>query len=892
MNLSKEKLRERFSREWKKHYAVDFLIEKGFERKKCEKCGRFFWTLDSKRKTCADSSCVGFEFIGKGTKHYGYIETWRAIEKYFTKHGHKSIPRYPVVARWRDDLYFTNASIIDFQPYVVSGEIAPPANPLIVPQASLRFKDLENVGVTGQHFTAFIMFGQHAFNSPKTGLFYWKNEAVMHDFNYLTKVIGVKAEELAFQEDVWMGGGTFGPCIEYCAKGVELGNIVFMQFKELANGKAEELKTKVIDMGAGLERIAWYTNGTPTSYDVVFASVLPKMKDNAGLEVDDREFAEFAKCSGCLDVEEGNIKEKKNKIFNDLGINERVFSKQIRPLQALYAAADHLKAVLYAVSDGMLPSNAGGGYNLRLVLRRVFAFDKEFGLNLDYAEILAGHAEALKPLDATLLEGVDSAIEVVREEEKKYSITKKKCSQKVSALMEKTKKGEKITTKQLVQLYESDGVPVEMVEEEAKKLGVKIDIPENFYQLVAQKNEKAKPKALKAKAEKFKKTKQLFYEEKDIEEFSAKVLGVDGKAIILDRTLFYPDSGGQAPDHGTLNGIEVEDVEKFNGVIYHYVKKPSEFKKGTRVIGKIDLKRREQLKKHHTAAHLLNAAARSLLGKHVWQAGARKEENKAHLDITHYKRITSEELRELELLVNKSIQQNLPVHIQEMPRNEAEKKYGFILYQGGYVPGKILRIVNIKGVDVEACGGTHVKSTGEIGFFKILKRESVQDGIERIVFACGEPALRVMHQREELLEKAAKNLSVQAQELPHSTERFFHEWKELRKELEKARQKIAEAKSRELMEKKGKIIKEYIEGIDSKALMEIGNRVIEKRAGIVLVLGTKENVVVFCGSKSKKNAREELQKILAKAGGKGGGSERMAAGRVENSARLKELLEK
>jgi len=469
MDLSKEKLRERFSRDWKKHYRIEFLEKKGFERKKCLHCGRFFWTLDPERETCADSTCVGFEFIGKGTKHYDYVGTWRAIERYFTKQKHKSIPRYPVVARWRDDLYFTNASIIDFQPYVVTGEIAPPANPLIVPQASLRFNDLENVGVTGQHYSAFIMFGQHAFNSPKTGLFYWKNEAVQHDFNYLTKVIGVKPEELAFQEDVWMGGGTFGPCIEYCAKGVELGNVVFMQFRDLGSGKYEELKTKVIDMGAGLERIAWFTNGTPTSYDVVFADILPKMKDNAALEFDSRTFMEFAKCAGCLDIEDGRIKEKREKICRNAGIDSAAFAKQIRPLQALYAAADHLKAVLYAVTDGMLPSNAGGGYNLRLVLRRVFAFDREFSLGLDFAEIISGHAESLKALDSTLLDGVDSAIEVVKEELRKYSSTKEKGAQKVSALLEKKKKGKKVSASHLIQLYESDGIPVEIIEEEARK---------------------------------------------------------------------------------------------------------------------------------------------------------------------------------------------------------------------------------------------------------------------------------------------------------------------------------------------------------------------------------------------------------------------------------------
>lgn len=891
MSVSKEELRARFTKEWKKHYKVEFLEKKGFERKKCGNCGRNFWTLDPDRKTCADSSCAGFGFIGKPGKKLGYIETWREIEKYFVKRGHKSIPRYPVVARWRDDLYFTNASIIDFQPYVVSGEISPPANPLIVPQACLRFNDLENVGVTGQHYSSFIMFGQHAFNSRKTGLFYWKNEALMHDFNYLTKVIGVKAEDLCFQEDVWVGGGTFGPSIEYCAQGVELGNCVFMQFKDLGNGRFEELKTKVIDMGAGLERIAWYTNGTPTSYDIVFERVLKGMFKKAGFSYDKKLFTEYAKLSGGLDIENPDFKEKKRAILKELGLGEGDYAKTIKPVQALYACADHLKTILYATSDGMLPSNAGGGYNLRMILRRVFALDREHSLNLDFDAILRDHAESLKGFDDLLEKAVFSASEVVVEEHKKEREARSNASKRIVALIEKAGRGKEISASDLIRLYESNGVPVELVEEEAKKKGIRIDVPENFYQLVAKKNEVEVAEAPKVLGlEKYPKTKELFYSEKDVEEFSARVLGVEGKAVILDRTLFYPGTGGQAPDKGTLNGIEVEDVEKHEGVIFHYVKKPSEFRKGAGVIGRIDLKRRKQLARHHTAAHLLNAAARNLLGSHVWQAGARKDEDKAHLDITHYKRLTPEQLRQLELMVNESIQQNIPVTSTEMPRSEAEKKYGFILYQGGYVPGKTLRVVNVEGIDVEACGGTHVKNTGEIGFFKILKREGVQDGIERIVYACSVPALKEVHRKEKLLEDSARIFSVQESELPRTSERFFREWKNLRKALEDARTSIARAKASELFTREATELKEYLEGLDTKTLIEAGNSIISKKPSVSVILGSNDKIIVMCGTQSGKNANEELKRLIARFGGKGGGSERMAIGRIEKTAEFKTYL--
>ncbi len=891
MSVSKEELRKLFARDWKKHYRTEFLVEKGFVRKKCEKCGRAFWTLDPDRRVCADSTCVEFDFIGRKGKKLGYIETWREIEKFFVKRKHTSIPRYPVVARWRDDLYFTNASIIDFQPYVVSGEIEPPANPLIVPQASLRFKDVENVGVTGQHYTSFVMFGQHAFNSRKTGLFYWKNEALEYDFEYLTRIIGVKPEEICFQEDVWAGGGTFGPCIEYCANGVELGNCVFMQFKDLGNGKSQELKTKVIDMGAGLERLAWYSNGTPTSYDVTFEKVLRGMYRNAGFSYDKKLFITYSRLAGRLDVEEGKLREKKFHILRELGLSEKDFSEKIKPVQALYACADHLKTILYATADGMLPSNTGGGYNLRMILRRAFALNREFGLNIDFDTVLRDHAEALKGFDDTLGEAVFSAGEVIAEEKKKEKESRASAGKKLHALIEGMRKGGKIGQVELVRLYESDGIPVELLEEEAEKQGLKIEVPENFYQLIAKKNESVKrEKPMFLGLEKYRKTRELYYSEKELSEFKARVLGLEGKAVILDRTLFYPGTGGQAPDKGTLNGVKVEDVEKHEGVIFHYVKKPLEFKKGTRVIGKIDLRRRKQLARHHTAAHLLNAAARNLLGKHIWQAGARKDEEKAHLDITHYRRLSSEQLRELELMVNEFIQQNIPVTSTEMPRVKAEKKYGFTLYQGGYVPGKKLRVVEVQGIDVEACGGTHVKSTGEIGFFKILRREGVQDGVERIVFACGAPAVKEVHRKEKLLEGSARVFSVQENELPRTSERFFREWKDLRKELENLRESIARAKALELMQKKEKKLKAYFEGVDTRTLIETGNSIISKKPDSVVMLGSGQNIVAMCGPKSGKNASEELHKLLDKFGGKGGGSERMAIGRVEKALEFKEFL--
>jgi len=879
--VEKKELYALFSKEWEKHYKVPTLIEKGFVRKRCRNCGRFFWTLNPAREICADSSCTNFGFIGKKTKGYGYIETWREIEKYFEKHGHKSIARYPVVARWREDLYFTNASIIDFQPYVVTGELEPIANPLIVPQPCLRFNDLQNVGVTGQHHSAFIMFGQHAFNSQKTGLFYWKDEALEHDFNYLTKVIGVPKEELVFMEDVWAGGGTFGPSMEYLAHGVELGNCVFMQFKETASGY-EELKTKVIDMGAGLERLAWYTNGTATTYDVVFKDVMKKMLADAGLKYDSKKFMEFSKLGGMLNVENGMLKEKHAKILQSIGLSKEEFESSIRPLQALYACADHLKALLYAITDGMLPSNSGGGYNLRILLRRVLGFNEEFDLRIDIPGIIELHAKTLKDLDPILLEGVQSTIDVIDEEIKKNNELKVKAKQIISTIIEKAKKGVKPSESDYVKLYESNGIAPELIEKEALKSGIELEIPENFYYLIAKKNEREVPKEKKPLLSKdYPKTKELYYDDPLLKSFKAKVLGVEGSFVILDKTAFYGTSGGQAHDTGTLNGIAVIDVEKHEGIALHKVAEPNKFKVGATVTGEIDIERRKQLMRHHSATHLLNACCKRLLGRHIWQCGAQKDVNKAHLDVTHYKRITKEQLYELERMVNELILADIPIKTFFMQRNEAEQRYGFTLYQGGYVPGKELRIVEIPNVDVEACGGTHALSTADIGFFKIIKREGIQDGVERITFVCGLEALKYVQEREKILEEAASELSVQAHELPRTAKRFFKEWKELKKNLDEANEIIASLASKELIASKAKMEKAYFEGLNLKQIIEIGNKVIAKKPQALLILGAGQNIVVFCGNTSGKNADEELKKILLKVGGKGGGSPRMAIGTAD-----------
>jgi alanyl-tRNA synthetase len=907
MDVDKDALRKQFSAEWEKHYKLKTLTERGYKRKRCKKCKRAFWSK-TERELCGDASCIGYQFIGSTPvkKKLDYIQTWKAIEKYFKKSGHGYVKPYPTVARWRDDLYFTIASINDFQPYVVNGELEPPSNPLIVPQPCIRFSDLSNVGVSGRHYTNFVMIGQHAFNTKKTGLFYWKEEAIKHDLNYL-KALGIPEEEIVFQEDVWAGGGNFGPSIEYFVRGLELGNCVFMQYEVTPTG-SKELPTKVIDMGAGLSRLAWITSGEPTSYEVVFGPVIESMKKQTGIKVDKKLFLRFAKISGSLNEEDvPDLEKEKERIAGLLGISKKELFETLEPLQALYASADHLKTILFTVTDGMLPSNSGGGYNLRMLLRRVFGFEERYDYDIDYAKIMKGHADYLGYIFPHLKDGVETTLDVIEEETKRYKATKEKARGIVLNLVKKAKGTREgvsnkeragaggIKTPELLTLYKSHGIPPESVLEVASENGVDVKMPGNFYDLVREgEGMKASPskapsvKLLVSELSKMPNTKPLYYTKKA--SFTAKVLAtLHNKYVVLDQTAFYPEGGGQVSDTGTLEGARVKHATKQAGTVLHEVDDIAAFKPGKMVKGIVDISRRKTIARHHTAAHVLNAACRDVLGPHIWQAGSYKDEKKAHLDVTHYRRITNEELARIELKVNEYIMADLPIESQVLPRNVAEKKYGFRLYQGGVVPGKELRVISIGDIDHEACGGTHqmLTGTGEIGSFKIMKREGVQDGVERIVYKGGFPAIQYMQEKESLLREASSVFSVQDEELVKTTRRFFDEWKSQRKKIEALSEVLVREEERDIVEKyPGKPVMKVLD-LDLTAMRKLALKVAESKKAAACLINKSGDLVCAAGEGSGVSAKAMLEKVIKQLGGSGGGSDRIAQGKVKKVGLVK-----
>ncbi len=781
----KEELRKLTREHPEKFYPVNKLKELGFKRYQCSKCGRFFWSAVP-RNVCGDSSCLGgYDFIGNtpARNKLSYVEVWKRFSKLFSEYGYTPIKRYPVAARWRKDTDFVQASIYDFQPYVVSGEIEPPANPLVVPQFSLRFNDINNVGLTGSHYTGFVMIGQHAFKPPEE----FNQEKYFEDiYHWLTIGLGLPKGEIVFHEDAWAGGGNAGVCLEFFSRGLELGNQVYTGYKVTESG-LKPLKLKVLDMGMGQERNAWFSQGTHTSYDAVFPHVMNKLYSLTGVNANSKLMSKFLPYASLLNSDEVSDVEKVWKfIANKLNYSVEDLKDKVSTFQALYSIAEHSRSLLVALNDGVLPSNVGGGYNLRLILRRALSFIKKYQWNIKLEDVVTWHAEELKELFPELQDNLNEVIEIIRVEERKFENN----LNNIKKITEKIVKQGQISTEKFIELYDSHGINPESIVDAAKKQGIDIKVPDNFYALLDERHSNKKEQETQTrKSKRFdfkttKKTKALYFDNYKLVNFSAEVLEIlpDKERglyyVILDKTAFYPTSGGQEHDTGSLNGEEVVDVFKQDNLIVHVLKKVT-FKEGDIVNGNIDLDRRIQLTQHHTATHIINGAARSVLGNHIWQAGASKTVERARLDITHYEQIKPADLKKIEAKANEIVKENLKVKKYFLPRNIAEQKFGFRLYQGGAVPGKEIRIVEIPNFDVEACGGTHLDKTGEAKLIKIIKTSKIQDGIVRIEFVAGHAAEEFINKEKTLLNELSKLLDCSTEELPCRVRELFDLWKQI-----------------------------------------------------------------------------------------------------------------
>ena len=903
-------------------YRLDYFEEEGFHRKQCPVTDVHFWTRDPDRETCGEPPADDYSFIDNPgfDEEYTLEEMREEFLSFFEEHGHERIEPYPVAAnRWRDDVLLTQASIYDFQPLVTSGQTPPPANPLTISQPCIRMQDIDNVGKTGRHTMAFEMMAHHAFNAREevgdeyaySGEVYWKDETVELCDQFFEHM-GADLEEITYIEDPWVGGGNAGPAFEVLYRGAELATLVFMSMEQDDEGDYEmkdgnrysPMDTYIVDTGYGLERWTWVSQGTPTVYEAVYPDMIEFLKENANVSLTDDEeelVHRAAKLSGYLDIDEiDDLTQARADVADELGVDAAELTELLHPLETIYAIADHCRTMAYMFGDEIVPSNVGTGYLARMVLRRTKRLVDDVGVDAPLDELVDMQAERLG------YENRDTIRDIVRTEERKYRETLERGRRKVESLAaEYADKDAAIPVEELIELYDSHGIQPEMVAEIAADRGASVDVPDDFYSLVAERHEgEGASREAVERSERLAdlpETERLYYDDQERTEFEAVVLDViereDGYDVVLDQTMFYPEGGGQPADHGTLSTddvtVQVTDVQIRDGVVLH--RADGNPGKGEFVRGQLDVERRRRLMRHHTATHVIGYAARQVLGEHVRQAGAQKGTHRSRLDVRHYERISREEVKRIEAVANDLVMRNVAVKQRWPDRHEAEEEHGFDLYQGGIPPGQNIRTITISD-DVQACGGTHVSRTGDIGTIKILTTEPVQDGIERIVFAAGDAAIEATQRTEDALYEAADVLDVTPEDVPETAERFFTEWKERGKTIDRLKTELAEARAAagedEIDIDGTPAVVRRLDG-DADELRATANALVEE--GKVAVLGSgsggSAQFVVGVPDGVGINAGEVVGQLAGRVGGGGGGPPDFAQGGGPDVDALDEVLD-
>ena len=888
---------------------VEIFNELGYKKQTCKTCGQEFYSQVD-RDTCGDAPCDEYGFIANPAtdKPYNLYEIQKVFKEFLESEGHTAIKRYPVLAkRWRDDVFLVGASIFCFQPWVTSGMVKPPANPLEIAQPSIRLNDVDNVGRTGRHMTCFTM-GSHTVINTEDNFIYWEDETIRlcHEF---FKSIGINTDEITFIKSWWSGGGNEGPCYEVCCRGVELATLVFIQYETLDDGSKKEIPIKVVDTGYGLERIAWISQGTPTAYDACFAPVVNKLKQLTGVEINEDIQGRNAQIAGMMDIEDiGDLKELRQQVADSLNLTLDEYLKAAEPMEAIYIIADHTRCLAFMLADGIIPSNVKEGYLARLVLRRTIRFMKDLQMSQSLAEIMEIQLDFLSKFYPEIRDSEEHIMNIISLEEERYTATVKKGKSIVKRAIKRLKKeGKKeMPLEMLIDLYDAHGIPPETVVEMAGD-DFTVNVPDNFFTQVAGAHEKDTTNKKASLKLDYPETELLFYEDFYQDEFTSKVLGIitkdDRQCLIFDKTAFYPEGGGQPCDQGEVsidgNVFKINYVEKIDNVVLHHVsQKVDEDVVGKSVEGKIDFTRRMTLARHHTGTHLVIAAARKVLGSHIWQAGSQNALSRARIDLSHYKRITQVELNEIEKLANEYVMENIDLDIKFHTRDEAEALYGFKLYQGGIVPGKMIRVVKIPGVDVQACAGTHVPRTGIIGPIKINKTERVQDGVERIDFSAGLAAVDSIQHDSALLKESASIFKVENDQLPKTCDRFFSEWKAQKNEIDRLKSEIASLKMNSIAddykEINGlKVVSQLIEA-DFKELQKMATDFTDNGKADVVIMGNNDGKIVGAASQNAIDSGVKINEIIKTAasvlGGGGGGRLTLAQGAGKNSEKMEEAI--
>jgi alanyl-tRNA synthetase len=898
-----------------KECKLNFFIENGYIRKKCKSCKDYFWTLNNDLDICGDKSCKDFSFINNpmGYEKLSLNQVREYFTSFFENKNHSKLfypitgERCPVIARWRSDIYLTIASIADFQPHVTSGEVPPPANPLVISQPCIRLNDLEQVGISGRHLTTFEMMGHHAFNKNIDEI-YWKEDTVHYCDEFFVNKIGIERNEITYKEQLWYGGGNAGPCLEVLSGGLEIATLVFMNLKKDANGsfningeKYIKNPLNIVDTGYGLERISWLTNGTKTIYDVVFPKIIERIYNNSNNKHDS---------------------------------------------QSIYSLADHSKCIAFMLGDGIVPSNVKAGYLARLIIRRSIRFIKKLKLDVNLKDLVEMQLELLKNDFPSLITGRNQIFDILTIETKKYADTILKGESLVKKLI---KNKDNLDNKKLIMLYDTHGMPPDLVKKISKKEGVEIQIPSNFDSMIAELHSHYDQVSSNETIRKnLPLTKILFYEDHYLKEFDAEILWKNKldnyTEIILDKTSFYPEGGGQPGDRGFFifnnKKIDVKRTLKEGKSIIHII--DGDLSIGDKIHANIDWNYRYSLMKHHTGTHVLNASLRKTLGEHIWQAGSQISFNEARFDFAHYKKISDNELKTIEKIANGLVKKGKVVEKKLIVRNTAEKMYGFRLYQGGVPPGNMIRVINIPGLDVEACGGTHLNNIDEIEQIRILKSERIQDGVNRITFTAGKMVEAFQKQElekynkiikiigykykiknkiniENQLNGASKIFSVPVNQLESTIKRFISDTgdekitevtdlKEASEHIFIKWKKINKIKRKKSAEKD--VYKNFPHEVKNIGSIEIiiipklsksfndfilAGKTTKEKEGRIIIIGTDKGITCACSNDLTKKYNINCSQIIKESGrilgGGGGGTNTLAQAGGPEKNKIKEAID-
>ena len=854
----------------------------------------------------------------------------RRFLEYFEANGHAIVASSPLVPGNDPTLLFTNAGMVQFKD-VFLGQDRRPYLRATTSQRCVRaggkHNDLENVGYTARHHTFFEMLGNFSFGD------YFKRDAIRYAWDLLINQFGIPPEKTwitVYQDDdeaydIWVkeigipldrisrigdkpGGpkyqsdnfwamgdtGPCGPCSEIFydhgpgipggppgspeADGdryIEIWNLVFMQFNRDDKGVLHPLPKPSVDTGMGLERIAAVLQGVHSNYEI---DLFRDLIQAAARETNTKSLAS----------------------------------------NSLKVIADHIRACAFLIADGVIPGNEGRGYVLRRIIRRAIRHGYKLGQTRPFFHrLVADLAKAMGDAYPELVAARERVAAVLKQEEERFADTLDHGMKVLDVAL--TREDKMLDGETVFQLYDTYGFPVDLTADIARERNVLVDYA-GFEAAMQRQRERARAASrfqmsagveYRGGATEFHgydtlnleaTVVALYREGAQVEELNSGENGV----VVLDRTPFYAESGGQVGDRGELAGVSgtfaVEDTQKIQAEVFGHkgTLKTGRLRLGDKVMAAVDPWARSRAAWNHSATHLMHAALRQVLGKHVQQKGSLVDAYRTRFDFSHHAPMTPEEIRQVENLVNREIRRNVEVSARIMKYDDAIKAGAMALFGEKY--GDEVRVLTMGEFSTELCGGTHVKRTGDIGFFKIVFEGGVAAGIRRVEAVTAEAALEYVQQQQAQLEAIAGQLKASPQDLPQKLAQIVENVKQLEKELARMKSTLATGKSEDLAGQAvdvngAKVLAASIEGAGAPALREAMDKLKDKLKSAIVVLGSAEGgkVTLVAGVTSdltgKVKAGELVNFVAQQVGGKGGGRPDLAQAGGTDPARLPAALD-